>query len=779
MTRFARRCNSKGTVKNDHARPLDGSEEPRSGGEGIPSSPPGDARPEGAASPKAPRARGRSHGKGRRNAETASDRPDEAQGRPRSRAETPKDLGPGLPFDEVGSSAGAASGGAAGGDQGNGQAEEGQGKKSRSRRRRQRRNEAKKQADTGGEGQALQPSLGAELLPPRGDGRRPQPQGQRPKGERRDGRQAGQARADRPRIKEAGRDTGSAPRQGRDSGQRQQREGGQKERGPRDPSRLQSAQRDRAPREGGNPPRQAREGGYRERQGRGDGQPREHFQARRDEGFARREPAPRRRDEGFAPRDHGQRAARSGFIDSVLPPPDVIASLEGGDYQPPSPLRTNGRGKPAPGVRVLETLAPSTESLVILTTLEAAIEEAAPLQGKHRAGLKGDIRALWEELTSERESRSVDYLGTPPALSAYLRYFLPWNVFRLSSIFSNSDFCLPDKAVIVDIGSGPLTLPIALYASRPELRDVPLTFYCMDRVERVLEAGQAIFETLCMRTEGRLPPWRIELKKEGFGGALPEKAHLVAAANVFNEFFWKDKRPLGERALETARSLLSYLRETGSLFVMEPGDPRSGAFITALRAAVASEGASPLGPCPHALACPMPGIFRHLLPPDETRVVKGDPNVAPSRFVLPAVNMPKKRDKFPWCHYGVDTDSAPAWLLALSEEAGLPKDRAVFSYLWAARGAMARPFAGLPETGHTTERERRARAGRGILVRVVSEPFPLPDGSTGQYSCCNLGYTLLRRPRGEEAFEPGDLLEVTTAPLTRNDEKSGAIILPT
>jgi Predicted rRNA methylase len=406
-----------------------------------------------------------------------------------------------------------------------------------------------------------------------------------------------------------------------------------------------------------------------------------------------------------------------------------------------------------------------------------------PLQPKHRAELRGDIRKLWEELTSDRESRSAEYLGTPSALSAYLRYFLPWNVFRLASILTNADFCLPFNAVIVDIGSGPLTLPIALWVARPELRDVPLTIYCVDRVERVMETGKNIFETLCMRVEGRLPPWRIEMRKDSFGAPLPERAHLLTAANVFNEFFWKDKqRNLGEKALDTARTLLSYTKENGSVFVMEPGDPRSGAFVTALRAALLAEGAGPLGPCPHASSCPMPGIFRHLLPPEETRTVKNDPNAAPSRFVLPQVNMPKKRDKFPWCHFGVDALQAPDWLEKLSEEAGLPKDRAVFTYLWAARGVTSRPPVGMPESpmGNSGERDKRgAKAGRGILVRVVSDPFSLPDGSTGQYACSSLGYTLVKRNRGEESFASGDLLEVTNSGSQRIDEKSGAIILST
>jgi hypothetical protein len=438
-----------------------------------------------------------------------------------------------------------------------------------------------------------------------------------------------------------------------------------------------------------------------------------------------------------------------------------------------------GPRKPETSVRTLETIRPEQQSLVVMQTLEQVLEETAPLSAKHRASLKGDIRQLWEDLTSDRESRPADYLGSPPALSAYLRYFLPWNVFRLSSLLANADFCLPDKAVIIDIGSGPLTLPIALWAARPELRDVPLTIYCMDRVERVLEAGQAVFETLCMRIDGRLPPWRLEMRKESFGGSLPERAHLLTAANVFNEFFWKDRRPLGERALETARTLLSYIRENGSLFIMEPGDPRSGSFISALRAALLAEGAPPLGPCPHALSCPMPGIFRHLFPPEETRAIKGDPNAAPSRYILPQVAMPKKRDKYPWCHFGVDAAKAPAWLEALSEEAGLPKERAVLSYLWAARGAMARAPVGVPSPDNrSSDRERRARATKGILVRVVSESFALPDGCSGQYACSSLGYTLLRRGHGEEPFGSGDLLEVAASPLQRNDEKSGAVILP-
>ncbi len=447
-------------------------------------------------------------------------------------------------------------------------------------------------------------------------------------------------------------------------------------------------------------------------------------------------------------------------------------------YTTPAPLA------PAePATRIFESLEPSAESLAVIAKLGISIDEAQPLSPKHRASLRQDIRKLWEELTSNKESRNAEYLGSPASLSAYVRYFLPWNVFRLSAIFSNADFCLPPDAVLIDIGSGPLTMPIALYVSRPELRDLPLTIYCMDRVERIVEAGRVIFETLCLKTEGRMPPWTIKTVRESFGAVFAERAHLVTAVNVFNEFFWKSRSPLGERAIETARTLLSYTRENGSLFVMEPGDPRSGAFISALRAALITEGASPLGPCPHAMDCPMPGIFRRLAPDhrEDDDIEPGnrkDPNSGTSAYALHPVVMPKKRDKYPWCHFGIGTEKAPSWLSALSEEAGLPKDRAVLSYLWVVRKPRTRLSAPLGDTAVHTEKERRARAGTGILVRVVSDPFALGDGACGQYACSNLGYTLLRGMRGSRSFEPGTLLELQTRVQPGTDEKSGAIILP-
>ncbi|HWP68236.1 MAG TPA: small ribosomal subunit Rsm22 family protein, partial [Rectinemataceae bacterium] len=354
-------------------------------------------------------------------------------------------------------------------------------------------------------------------------------------------------------------------------------------------------------------------------------------------------------------------------------------------------------------IEKLESLTANSDTSLALEALPAIFDEVVPLNQRHRLELGRTIRLLWEDLTSEREHRTAEYLSSPAYYSAYVRYFLPWNIVRLTSILSRMRLPLNAGAVMVDIGSGPLTIPIALYIARPDLRSLPLTIYCTDKTERILKVGQTIFESLCAKLSGTLPPWKIILLRQPFGAHLPEKADLVTAANVFNEFFWKSKTPLGTRAYLTAGQILGYLKESGSIFFMEPGDPRSGSFMSAMRAAFSAFGGQPMAPCPHNRACPMPGLFHGLENPgsDSPLGIKSKP--------MESVIMPKRRDKYPWCHFTIGTEAAPAWLKKLSDEAGLPKEKLVFSYL----------LVTLP--GDAADRKA------SDLARIVSEGFTLPD----------------------------------------------------
>ena len=107
--------------------------------------------------------------------------------------------------------------------------------------------------------------------------------------------------------------------------------------------------------------------------------------------------------------------------------------------------------------------------------------------------------------------------------------------------------------------------------------------------------------------------------------------------------------------------------------------------------------------------------------------------------------MPKRRDKYPWCHFTIGTESAPGWLKKLSDEAGLPKEKLVFSYLLVAFPGGA--------TGRKTP----------DLARIVSEDFPLPDHKTGRYACSAEGYTLIRYASDRFSFSSGDLVRLPAA----------------
>ena len=414
--------------------------------------------------------------------------------------------------------------------------------------------------------------------------------------------------------------------------------------------------------------------------------------------------------------------------------------------QPPAP----------PSLRVLSSsgFGAPDDARHLVSVLMDVIEEAAPLPAGRRQDLRRDVLELWRELTSERSERQADYIGEPAMLAAYLRYFLPWNVVRLVPLLAGLDLDLAPGSRVLDLGSGPLTLPIALWIARPELRERPLTLVCADRVKRVLELGSAFLGGLALRaaqpgSRGGLA-WSLETRKGifPFERSENETFSLVCAANVFNESFWKAKGRLDERAAGLFEELVARTDEAGRILLVEPGDPRTGAMLAALREACLLGGGSILAPCTHARACPMPGAFL-----SSAFRVDGAETAALGKVVTS-----RGRIKAPWCHFVIPDTAAPDRLSAFSSSVGLPKDRLVASYLYASPRTAAEPA-------------RHA-------VRVISDSFRLSDGSRGRYACSSSGYTLVRGALAD--YPSGTLLRLDGAlPGARGerDPKSGAVVL--
>jgi ribosomal protein RSM22 (predicted rRNA methylase) len=392
-----------------------------------------------------------------------------------------------------------------------------------------------------------------------------------------------------------------------------------------------------------------------------------------------------------------------------------------------------------------------------LDAIPELVDQVLPMPKRFRSGLPRDVAELSRLLTSGRGERNGSYLSEAPLLSAYLRYFLPWNVYRLARLLPALSLPLgAGGGVITDLGSGPLTLPIALWISRPDLRGIALEFRCLDRTAAVLDAGKKLFAALMGGDTkgGAAAPWTVKTVRASLGDPVRfPKANLVTAVNLFNELFWELPRrgrssrgTLSAFAEKQARLLSALSLESGSVLVLEPGVPRCGEFVSLLRNALIAQGRLPLAPCVHAGPCPLPGT-----PGAASRSGKGD-----SR----------------WCHFAFTTADAPAALLRLSETAGLPKERAVLSFL------LSGPVNAAPAP---------EPAPAGLLpVRVVSDAFPLTGkgerpGHTalhGRYGCSPRGLGLVSgRTDGIETLESGAELRLAVKKPERRDGKSGALEL--
>ena len=383
------------------------------------------------------------------------------------------------------------------------------------------------------------------------------------------------------------------------------------------------------------------------------------------------------------------------------------------------------------------------ESQKIIETFDEIVQRVKPLNSKQLYRMPETIKELSHLLTDERSSRRAGYMNDVPTLSAYIRYFMWWNLVRLSPLFAGFETNpqtkqvfqnLPENPVFLDLGSGPLTVPIALWLACPSLRSKKLTFYCLDTSQNALSFGEEIFLSIVAKTYKTTPEqveWNIIRVKGEIGTEIRKKADFITCGNMFNELYWNTSKPLEEISKNYTNLLLSYGNEKTSVLVIEPGVPRSGRFITLLRNSLIRKKMTILSPCPHMVDCPMEG---------------------------------KKGGK--WCHFTLLTDKAPKKLHKLSDSAKLSKDRASFSFVFASNVVDS-----------VVEKPVENSKNPQIDIRVVSDPIRLPCEKTGRYACSHLGLTLLEAP--EKALSSGDFVKVSSHQGTspKIDRKSGAVIL--
>jgi SAM-dependent methyltransferase len=443
--------------------------------------------------------------------------------------------------------------------------------------------------------------------------------------------------------------------------------------------------------------------------------------------------------------------------------------------------------------------APGPELLKDLSGLERALGLAFPLKSRHRSDLPLAVRDLSHLLTSERGQKRA-YWAQPRLVAAYLYYFLPWNLLRLAWLLPGLPLLPPaslkappgtapradsprqsaappgaDKsgaARVLDLGSGPLTLPLGLWLSLPELRARKLDLLCTDPSPHPLGLGRALLESMAggigqigRSGPGRPFPWNLRLKRGAWEEVLRgAKAgfDLITAANLLNELPGRP-RDAGEslegKSAALFRAMHLALVPGGRIFLLEPGTRLGARLIARMRSLALEQGYLPEAPCTHSLFCPL-GTGMEEAGIQRSPVSSGRGRSASLREVKRGTCL-----KNAWCHFSFPAAGAWPDLLSLSREAGLEKERLHLACLLLRKPAEA----------SAPRPEKHPASALRMRVRVVSDPLYLPAGrGVARYVCSALGPGLLR---SSGDLPSGTLLEALVPgwpDKARQDPRSGA-----
>lgn len=404
--------------------------------------------------------------------------------------------------------------------------------------------------------------------------------------------------------------------------------------------------------------------------------------------------------------------------------------------------------------------------------LYPALNELIPMKPSQKKELPYACKELSEYLTTDREFLSRPYWTSPRLLSAYCHYFMVWNLIRLCRLFPTLNLgTVPDKAVCLDLGSGPLTIPLALWLSRKDLRDRAITFICADIAPQPLQIGKKLFEKLRQELAPKCP-WQIQTIRTPNHKAfrqIREPVFLLTMGNVLNEGDEKKKISAFEQIQQLYGEACQTLAPNGKIFAVEPGTRQGARMLQILRNIAVSEirdfeddfesDYDENNPTGQSFA-PANGTAEFIT------ADSGGTDEAPCKILSPcpqgiACPLAKQHHKQnAWCHFNSKTPYIPKELKELSQKAGLDKESVSLSFLFLAKNKEADI---LLQKEHTAQK-----------ARIISDAFVLPRfKGRARYACHEKGLLLIP----DSAHIPaGSLCEVTFPAKTERDFKSKAIL---
>ncbi|MGA2934841.1 MAG: small ribosomal subunit Rsm22 family protein [Methanomicrobiales archaeon] len=237
--------------------------------------------------------------------------------------------------------------------------------------------------------------------------------------------------------------------------------------------------------------------------------------------------------------------------------------------------------------------------------------------------IRAAIRAQKEEYWDQSGRRPISY-GAGYRVLAYLAYQAPASLIQFEHILHEmaADGLLKDRMRILDIGSGPGTVPLAITDSWSRLSPGEVRISALEQETENLEAYRFIVPALASGTPSvRIDePLQVDLRSID-PESLPGEMDLIVFGSVLNEL----------RDLPTQRkaALVEKISETlagdGTVVIMEPADLENSLALRKLAADLTGRGLTLYAPCTH--------LWSTACRPDRCWTFREGPSISPTRLM--------------------------------------------------------------------------------------------------------------------------------------------------
>ena len=233
-----------------------------------------------------------------------------------------------------------------------------------------------------------------------------------------------------------------------------------------------------------------------------------------------------------------------------------------------------------------------------------------------KEGLKSDALAqtvaqLSHLFTKERSGLTQTYLEDPVLAAAYLQYFMPVNLAKVSVLLD--EMPVPDVAgrfSVLDVGAGPGTGALAVldWWQRQTLKG-ELAVTAVDKSSMALRQAQRLWKMVC-EAEGIVTA-RVDVVEGGIertacAGKIMTQApyDVIILANSLNEIAADLSDPFAVRS-KVLSSLLDALSPHGTLMIVEPALRETSRALYQIRDQLLQEDRCTVySPCLHENGCP-------------------------------------------------------------------------------------------------------------------------------------------------------------------------------